>query len=342
MDETLKALWNYRLPRERIAQKPARPRSSSRLLVYDRETERIRDRISRDLREILGAGDLIVVNDARVIPARIMGTRERSGGKVEILLLESHPDGEWVGWVRSRRVLPEGERVRLRDGGIAVIGKTSERRERPIAFNPPLDSARLTQIGEMPTPPYIKKKLENPEDYQTIFATNEGAVAAPTAGLHFDRPLVSALRRRGVSFGTTTLILGPASFTLVREEPPEDLEVAPEKVIVGEAVCDAIASARGSGHRVLTVGTTVVRSLETAFFANGRLAPFSGVTRLAIQPGYRFRATDAVMTNFHLPRSTHLLLVAALIGAESALRVYTHAIREGYRFYSFGDALLVL
>jgi len=344
MDDDLKALWNYKLPRELIAQEPARPRSSARLLVYHRGNGQIEDRIFRDLPEILEAGDLIVVNDARVIPARIRGKREKTGGNVEIFLLQVGQGDGWRGWVRGRRFLKAGERVLLTDGGVAVIGAPTggDRRERWIEFIPPLDPARLQHIGEMPTPPYIKKKLEDPSDYQTIFASVEGALAAPTAGLHFDEPVLNALRKKNIGIATTTLILGPGSFALLGDDIPEDLHLPPEKVIVNEEVCDAIMRAKKAGNRVVSVGTTVVRSLETAFLAHGRLAAFAGVSRLAIQPGFQFHATDAMITNFHLPRSTHLLLVAALIGPRETLKIYEHAIREGYRFYSFGDAMLVL
>lgn len=344
MDEVLNALWNYHLPKQRIAQEPARPRSSARLLLYRRDRNTLEDRVCADLPDILNPRDLVVINDARVIPARLRGIRKNTGAKVEVFLLRQNEDGHWVAWVRSRHRLHSGEQVILRDGSLAIVGDaiTPNGRERQVAFDPPLNRARLTEIGEMPTPPYIKKRLEHPDDYQTIFAKSEGALAAPTAGLHFDEALVDALTRKEIQFATTTLILGPGSFQLLGEEVPENLQLPPERVIVGDNTCEAILEAKRRGSCVLSVGTTVVRSLESAYLVHGRLAPFTGTTSLAIRPGFRFQVTDALMTNFHLPRSTHLLLVAAFIGVQETMRIYEHAIQEQYRFYSFGDALLVL
>lgn len=344
MERDLNQLWNYRLPKELIAQEPARPRSSARMLVYRRSTRQLEDRTCRDLPRFLGPGDLIVVNDARVIPARIHGIREKTGGRVTVFLLRKEDSARWIGWVRARRRLAIGERVVLPDGGIIVAGESMETdpRERVLEFQPPLDHERLLEIGEMPTPPYIKKKLEHPEDYQTLFAKREGALAAPTAGLHFDEPLIKALEAKEIRFASVTLILGPGSFKTLDETVPENLELPAEKVMVSKETCEAIIQTRKKGCRVLSVGTTVLRSLETAFLKNQCLAEFDGLTTLAIQPGFRFQATDALMTNFHLPRSSHLLLVAALIGPGETLRLYEHAIRSRYRFYSFGDALLIL
>ncbi len=337
--DAIEDAWNFALPRSRIAQRPAEPRSSARLLVFRQANEEIEDRRVADLPELLAPGDVIVVNNARVLPARLRGKKE-TGGKVELLLLEGQ-DHHWKALLRARRPPRPGTRIQVAEFSWTVRERCSE----PVScylleVEPAFRQQDLQRLGELPTPPYIRTPLRSPEDYQTIFASVPGALAAPTASLHFDASLVQALRERGIRLASITLLLGPGSFLLPRGSW-KDIQVPPEPVRVPPETVALVQEAHRRGNRVLFVGTTVIRAMETAA-RSGRLEPFEGLADLVIRPSYRFRVTRAFLTNFHLPRSTHLLLVIAYLGPARVRRIYEHALRAGYRFYTFGDAMLVL
>lgn len=328
---------DYELPPELIAQSPAEPRSSSRLLVYERRTGTIRHRHFADLLDELDADDLVVVNDTRVLPVRLRG-RRATGGAVELLLLEPAAGGAWEALARPYARLRPGEVVsasgldlrieeRLGEGRVTVTPLTSQPIERALAG-----------AGEMPLPPYIHQAPTDPERYQTVYAREPGSAAAPTAGLHFSAELWGALQAR-MQVVAVTLGVGLDTFRPVDEDDLSEHEIHSERYAVSEEAAGAIASALAGGRRVVAIGTTVVRVLETVFGdPPGQLA---GRSRLFITPGHRFRAVGAMVTNFHLPRSTLLALVMAFAGTEETRELYRAAIAERYRFYSFGDACLI-
>ncbi|MCX7644708.1 MAG: tRNA preQ1(34) S-adenosylmethionine ribosyltransferase-isomerase QueA [Rhodobacteraceae bacterium] len=343
--------FDYPLPEDRIATRPARPRSSARLLVA--EGDRIRDLIVRDLPEVLRPGDRLILNDTKVIPARLTGTRHRRTGqgaaaaKVEATLLEPQADGTWAALVRPLRRLRAGDAVTFSpelSAEVAAVGGGQAR----LRFNlagADFDAA-LERAGAMPLPPYIER-LRRPdeadrEDYQTVWARRPGAVAAPTASLHFDEPLLAALDARGVGFTHVTLHVGAGTFLPVKVEDVTAHRMHAEWGEVTPAAAAEINATRAAGGRIIPVGTTALRLIESAADADGRVHPWRGETDIFIYPGYRFRATDALMTNFHLPKSTLMMLVAALMGRERIMAIYDHAIRAGYRFFSYGDASLLI
>ncbi|MGD2128950.1 MAG: tRNA preQ1(34) S-adenosylmethionine ribosyltransferase-isomerase QueA [Lysobacterales bacterium] len=333
--------FHFDLPPNLIAQEPLARRSDSRLLQLSRAGGQLADRAFRDLPELLAPGDLLVFNDTRVIPARLFGRKE-SGGRVEILLERLLGEDRCLAQLRSSKSPRAGGVIVLEDGSrLEVTGREGS------FFRLRLDGGRLSwkleQLGHVPLPPYITRE-DRPEDrerYQTVYARNPGAVAAPTAGLHFDEELLQTLKERGVESTQVTLHVGAGTFQPVRTEHIEDHRMHAEWLEVPESACRAVARTRARGGRVIAVGTTAVRSLETAA-AGGRLAPYAGESRLFIYPGYRFRVIDGLVTNFHLPESTLLMLVCALAGREETLAAYRHAVSEGYRFFSYGDAMLVL
>lgn len=343
--------FDYHLPEDRIATRPARPRSSARLLVA--EGDGIADRIVRELPQVLRPGDRLVLNDTRVIPARLAGTRTRATGqgaaqaRIEATLLEPQADGTWAALVRPLRKLSPGETVVFSpelSAEVAAIGEGQAR----LRFNlagADFDAA-LEAVGAMPLPPYIER-LRPPDaadrtDYQTVWATRPGAVAAPTASLHFDAPLLAALAERGVGFTHVTLHVGAGTFLPVKVEDVTTHRMHAEWGEVTPEAAAEINAARSAGGRVIPVGTTALRLIESAADEGGRVHPWQGETDIFIYPGYRFRATDALMTNFHLPKSTLLMLVSALMGRERIGRIYDHAIAQGYRFFSYGDASLLV
>lgn len=343
------ALFDYRLPADRIAQ-AARPRGTSRLLVLDRATGAVVHRRFAELPDLLRPGDLLVRNDVRVRPARLYG-RDAEERLVEIFLLRSLGEGgrRWLALARPGRRAKEGRRVRF-DGAMgAEVLEVQDGGERVVLFDCPLDETLLSRIGHTPLPPYIRREPgapDRPEDraaYQTVFAREPLAVAAPTAGLHFTDEILERLRGRGVEIADLTLAVGAGTFKPVTGEDTADHTLPPEEVFLPAATRAAIARARAEGRRVVAVGTTVARSLEAA--ARRRDAGVAGDLRfetdLFITPGFEFGVLDALLTNFHLPRSTLLMLVAAFAGRERALAAYAEAIRESYLFYSFGDAMLV-
>jgi len=341
--------FDYDLPRELIAQHPLPQRDLSRMMVLHRASRRIEHRRFRDLPEYLEPGDLLVLNDTRVIPARLVGTRD-TGGRVEILLIRPEEEA-WRAMLRSRGRLRPGEPLSLEGG--ALICQFLERLpdgEALVAFDMPSEEllARLEEVGRAPLPPYIKRPrdhdpdaLADKERYQTVYARRPGAVAAPTAGLHFTERLLAALEARGIRRTTVTLHVGPGTFKPVRTERVEDHQMHSERFELPEAAARAVEEARRADRRVVAVGTTSTRVLEAVGRA-GELSPRAGWTDLFIYPGFEFRLTDALVTNFHLPRSTLLMLVAAFAGREFILEAYEEAKRLRYRFYSYGDAMLIL
>ncbi len=329
--------FDYELPSELIAQYPLPDRAGSRLLVL--EDEQPRDAGFAEIEGLLRPGDLLVLNDTRVIPARVFGCKE-SGGQVEVLLERIESPGQVLAMVRASRAPKVGTRLRLADAfTVEVTG-----REGPFFRLVLVDAddvlALLRAHGHIPLPPYIERADEahDADRYQTVFARREGAVAAPTAGLHFDDALLGRLREAGVETATVTLHVGAGTFQPVKVEDTAAHEMHAEWLEVSPEACAAVAACKARGGRVVAVGTTCVRSLETAA-AGGALEPFQGETRLFIQPGYRFRVVDRMVTNFHLPQSTLLMLVAAFAGYRRILDAYAHAVAQHYRFFSYGDAM---
>jgi S-adenosylmethionine:tRNA ribosyltransferase-isomerase len=337
--------FDYDLPEAFIAQTPAEPRDASRLLVLDRRAGTVTHRIFRDLGEFLRPGDVLVFNETRVIPARLFGRKAGTGGKVELLLLQRRAPRTWEVLVGGTG-LRAGAVVAL-DGtpGLqAVVLEELDGPRRVVQFSQPL-APLLDQIGQVPLPPYIHTPLADRERYQTVYARTPGSAAAPTAGLHFTPGLMSALQEQGVQFAFVTLHVGLDTFNPVTEADVEAHAMHGEWCEVTPAAAEVINAARRGGRRIIAVGTTAVRTLESAHRAavpGAAVAAFSGTTDLFILPGYSFGAVDAMLTNFHLPRSTLLMLLAAFAGRETLLAAYETAKGEGYRFYSFGDAMLVL
>ena len=328
----------YELPDELIAQRAAEPRDSARLLVYERATGETRHRVFRDLPDQLDPSDLVVVNDTRVLPVRIRA-RRATGGAAEVLLLEPDPAGGWEALVRPYRRLRVGERLESGALAITIAERLGEGRARvQLESGGPLEQA-LAQVGEMPLPPYITEPLGDPGRYQTVYARQPGSAAAPTAGLHFTQDLWQRLRDSN-QVVEVTLDVGLDTFRPLTAEVVEEHHIHSERYSVPEATAAAVEAALGERRRVVAVGTTTVRVLETVF--GDPRGPLEGRSRLLITPGYRFRATGAMVTNFHLPRSTLLALVMAFAGEEPTRDLYRTAVRERYRFYSFGDASLIL
>ena len=346
----LRTDFAYDLPPELIAQAPPPERSGGRMLVLDRGTAAFVDRRIRDLPDFLAPGDLLVLNDTRVVAARVFGAKP-SGGRVELLLERPVGDQEALVQLRASKPIRHGLEISTPGGGVHVLSKEDDLwRVRLPA--PALDF--FDRWGQVPLPPYIQRPAEEQDQqrYQTIFARERGAVAAPTASLHFDEPLLTELRARQVGLAFVTLHVGAGTFQPVRADDLESHIMHSERAAVGAATCEAIMRAHSAGRRVIAAGTTVVRALESAAAsadANAessgaaalRMVPWSGETRLFIKPGFRFRVVDALLTNFHLPESTLLMLVCAFAGREPVLRAYRHAVEERYRFFSYGDAMLI-
>ncbi|MGE5509189.1 MAG: tRNA preQ1(34) S-adenosylmethionine ribosyltransferase-isomerase QueA [Chitinophagales bacterium] len=337
--------FDYELPPELIAQTPAEPRDSSRLLVLDRRTGAVEHRHFYDLPRFLSAGDLLVTNDTRVIRARLFGRKAEGGGKVEVFLLRPLSGSEWEALVRPGRRVRRGTALVFGEGELtAQVTGEGPAGKRTVRFAGAGDlRATLDRLGQVPLPPYITTPLSDGERYQTVYAEREGSVAAPTAGLHFTPELLERLAAQGVGRASVTLHVGLGTFRPVEVEEVEAHEMHSEYYEVSAETAERIRAARRSGGRVVAVGTTSCRTLETvAALGGGEMVAGSGWTDIFIYPGYRFRAIDALVTNFHLPRSTLLMLVSAFAGRELIFRAYEEAIRERYRFYSFGDAMLIL
>lgn len=335
--------FDYTLPNDLIAQRPVSPRDASRLLVVERASGRLAHRTFREIVHHLREGDMLVVNDTRVLPARLRGRRAATGGAVELLVLRPSEDGAWEALVRPGR--------RVRDGTIVEVGAGAT----PVRIGARLPDGRrmislpsggemmdlLRDAGEVPLPPYIRRTIDPAlaAAYQTVYARIDGAVAAPTAGLHFTPELLDGLRDRGVEIVTLTLHIGLGTFQPVLSDDIRAHRMEVEHATITPEAAGAINARRG---RLVAVGTSVVRALETAATPDGRVTAWSGWTELFITPGYAFRAVQALVTNFHLPRTTLLMLVCAFAGRDLVLRAYDEAMRERYRFYSFGDAMLIL
>ena len=340
--------FDYNLPESSIAQTPAEPRDSSRLLVLHRDTGKVEHRIFREVGEYLRPGDLLVLNQTRVIPARIYARKE-TGGRVELLLLRRRDSVTWEALVGGKG-LRVGISIKVEDGPGANIIELLEGSERLIQFSEPIEPY-FSKVGNVPLPPYIHEKLSDPERYQTVFAREPGSAAAPTAGLHFTPSLLEELQAKGVKIAYVTLHVGLDTFAPVTEDDPKEHKIHTEWCELPQETAELINATRQNGGRVVAVGTTSVRTLESA--ARSSTAPpasnidfqipaFIGPTDLFILPGYEFKLVDVMITNFHLPKSTLLMLVSAFAGRERILETYRAAIREGYRFYSFGDAMIFL
>ena len=338
--------FDFHLPEGRIATRPASPRSSARLLVA--QSDAITDGVVTDLTDWLRPGDRLVLNDTRVIPARLSGTRRRgeSEARIEATLLEPQADGTWAALLKPLKRVKDGEEIRFSDSLSAVVeGRGDGQAQLRFNLSGEDFDAALEAAGAMPLPPYIAALRaadeKDREDYQTVWAKNSGAVAAPTASLHFDEALLRALEAKGVAFTHVTLHVGAGTFLPVKVNDVTQHKMHGEWGEVSARAAQEIAATKAAGGRVIPVGTTALRLIETAA-EGGEIAPFSGVTEIFIYPGYRFRVTDALMTNFHLPKSTLLMLVSALMGPERIRRIYEHAVAEGYRFFSYGDASLLI
>ncbi len=334
--------FHFDLPSELIAQHPVAERSGSRLLCLDGSRGQIQDKQFIDFPDVLQSGDLLVFNDTRVIPARLFGCKE-SGGRVEVLVERLLDEQRVVAHVRASKSPRAGSRLLLEEHfQVEVVGRQGELFE--LLF--PGNAIELLEAwGRMPLPPYIERQAEaaDAERYQTVFSDldKKGAVAAPTAGLHFDQVMLDKIKAQGIATARVTLHVGAGTFQPVRVDDLGDHHMHSEYLEVSEEACAAIEQTRLRGGRVIAVGTTVVRSLESAA-RNGKLAPFSGETNIFIHPGYQFQVVDAMLTNFHLPESTLLMLVSAFAGYDEAMNAYAHAIEQQYRFFSYGDAMFVL
>lgn len=332
--------FDYDLPPECIAQTPAEPRDSSRLLVLDRCSGAISHSVFNQIGAHLRPGDLLVLNETRVIPARLYARKLPGGGKVEILLLRKIDHLTWESLVGGGG-MKVGRRVQVDGGPQAEVVEVLDGSRRQIRFDAPVEGS-FAAAGHVPLPPYIHEPLQDPERYQTVFARQEGSAAAPTAGLHFTSRLLDELRTQGVDLAYVTLHVGLDTFAPVTEDHPEEHRIHTEWCSLPPETASAANRARSLGRRVIAVGTTSVRTLESAGLdARGQVQPFEGPTSLYILPGYRFKVVDAMVTNFHLPKSTLIMLVSAFAGRENILHAYETARRQGYRFYSFGDAMLI-
>lgn len=349
--------FSYELPEELIAQTPAEPRDSSRLMVLHRASRSIEHRSFRDILDYLNEGDLLVVNETRVLPARLKGQRAGSGGAVELLLLREHTvdglspfEAEWDCLVRPGKKAKVGASVEFRIGGSLVMtarvldtGSDGVRRVYLRAEGAESVTDVIHAIGQVPLPPYITHEVDDPERYQTVYATDEHSAAAPTAGLHFTPELLAKIQQKGVEIARVRLDVGLDTFRPVSDDDPRNHHIHTEFYQVPADTVEAVGRTRARGGRVVAVGSTATRALESAAAAGGgALVPAAGPTSLYILPGYEFKVVDAMLTNFHVPRSTLLMMISALAGREFVLDSYREAVDKRYRFFSFGDAMLIL
>lgn len=342
--ELKKSDFYFELPQELIAQDPLEDRSSSRLLVLNRESGGISHHVFRDIVEYLRPGDCLVLNNTKVIPARLLGEREGTGAHVEVLLLKRREGDVWETLVKPGKKCRPGTRLVFGDGALrAQVLETVEEGNRLIHFEyEGIWEEVLDRLGEMPLPPYITHRLKDKNRYQTVYAKYEGSAAAPTAGLHFTRELLEQIERKGVEIASVTLHVGLGTFRPVKEENVLEHHMHSEYYQVSEEAAECINRTKERGGRVICVGTTSCRTIESAADESGRVLAGCGDTDIFIYPGYRFKVLDALITNFHLPESTLVMLVSALAGREHVLEAYHEAIREKYRFFSFGDAMFIL
>ena len=333
----------YDLPEELIAQDPLEDRSSSRLLVLDKETGNTEHHIFRDIVGYLNPGDCLVINDTKVIPARLIGAKEETGAKIEVLLLKRGADDVWETLVKPGRKAKPGTRISFGDG--LLVGEVVDivdEGNRLIRFEyEGIFEEILDQLGQMPLPPYITHQLKDKDRYNTVYAKNSGSAAAPTAGLHFTPELLEEIRKKGVDIARVTLHVGLGTFRPVKVDDVENHHMHSEFYMVSEEAAQKINRTKENGGRVICVGTTSCRTIESAADENGHLEACSGWTEIFIYPGYRFKILDALITNFHLPESTLVMLVSALAGREHLLAAYEEAVKERYRFFSFGDAMFI-
>ena len=335
--------YDYDLPEELIAQDPLEDRSSSRLMVLDRQTGDVEHRHFTDILEYLHPGDCLVINNTKVIPARLFGVKEDTQAKIEVLLLKRKENDIWETLVKPGKKAKPGTKLVFGDGLLtAEVVDVVEEGNRLIQFHyDGIFEEILDQLGQMPLPPYITERLADKDRYQTVYAQTNGSAAAPTAGLHFTNALLEQIKDMGVDIAEVTLHVGLGTFRPVKVENVLDHHMHSEFYMVSQEAADKINRAKESGHRVIAVGTTSTRTLEAAADENGRLHETSGWTEIFIYPGYQFKVIDALITNFHLPQSTLVMLVSALAGREHVLHAYEAAVKERYRFFSFGDAMLI-
>ncbi len=333
----------YDLPQERIAQTPLADRTASKLLVLNRETGNVSHGHFRDILDYLNPGDCLVMNNTRVIPARLYGSKEGTGGKIEFLLLKRISLDDWEVILKPGRKAKVGARFQFGDGLLsAEVLDIIEDGKRIVRFHyEGVWEELLDRLGEMPLPPYIKEKLEDRERYQTVYSKIDGSAAAPTAGLHFTQELLEGIKKKGVRVAEVTLHVGLGTFRPVSVENAEEHIMHTEHYEITKETADLINETRQNGGRIIAVGTTSVRTLETVAEEDGKLNPQVGDTNIFIYPGYRFKIVDALITNFHLPESTLLMLVSALADKEQIMKAYQEAIDHEYRFFSFGDAMLI-
>lgn len=336
-----KDFW-YDLPEELIAQTPLAKRDSSRLMILDKRTGEIRHRVFSQLPDLLTAGDCLVMNDSRVIPARLFGKRD-TGGAVEVLLLNERGDGIWECLTRPGKKTPVGTRLHFGEDELTatVVGLESDGNKLLQFHTDEIFLEVLERLGHVPLPPYIKEELKDAERYQTVYANEPGSAAAPTAGLHFTQELLEQLASVGIELNRITLHVGLGTFRPVKEEDLTKHEMHAEYCAVSAAVAEHINEAKREGRRIIAVGTTSCRTLEALSDEKGYIRPFHGQVNIFIYPGYQFKCIDGLITNFHLPESTLIMLVSALAGREAVLHAYETAVRERYRFFSFGDAMLI-
>ena len=340
----LKSDFFYNLPEELIAQEPMEPRDASRLLVMDKETGALTDGTFRDIKSLLKPGDCLILNDSRVLPARLIGERVGTGAHVELLLLTPHGNDTWEVLAGPGRRAKPGNVIAF-GGGIlkAKVLEVLEDGNRLVKFEYEGNFYEtLDKIGQMPLPPYIKKRLEDGERYQTVYSRELGSAAAPTAGLHFTPELMEEIRQMGVEVAFVTLHVGLGTFRPVKEDEVENHKMHSEHYALSQETADVINRTRERGGRVIAVGTTSCRTLESVGLTDGIVKPADGWTEIFIYPGYQFQVLDGLITNFHLPESTLIMLVSALAGYDHTMNAYEHAVEEKYRFFSFGDAMAIL
>ena len=335
--------FNFDLPQELIAQVPIKDRTSSRLMVLDKETGEIEHRIFRDIIDYLNPGDCLVLNDTRVIPARLIGSKVGTGGKIEFLLLKRTEDDTCETLVKPGKRAKIGARFSFGDGKlIAEVVGMSDDGARIVKFEyDGIFEEILDELGNMPLPPYITEKLEEKERYQTVYSKHNGSAAAPTAGLHFTKELLHKIEEKGVDLAFITLHVGLGTFRPVKVEDVTNHQMHSEYYIVTEEAAEKINRAKASGHRVISVGTTSTRTIESVADENGIVKAKSGWTNIFIYPGYKWKVIDNLITNFHLPESTLIMLVSSLAGKDHVLNAYKEAVKERYRFFSFGDAMFI-
>ena len=335
--------FDFELPKELIAQDPLTDRSSSRLLALDRDTGEIRHDVFSNIKEYLRAGDCLVINNTKVIPARLYGKKEQTNAAIEILLLRRLSSDAWECIVRPGKKARPGAVISFGDGRLKgeIAGSASDGNRMIIFKYDGIFEEILNELGEMPLPPYITHKLEDKNRYQTVYAKYDGSAAAPTAGLHFTNELLDEIREMRVDIAEITLHVGIGTFRPVKTENVDEHIMHSEVYAVDETAAGKINAAKERGDRVVCVGTTSVRTLESVADASGHIKPSRGSTDIFIYPGYSFKTVDALITNFHLPKSTLLMLVSALAGRENVLNAYKEAVREKYRFFSFGDAMFI-